>query len=230
MSSSSLQWQSTASVSLFRRRLLHVALCLPVALRPGSSRGDRRRLYWTDSVDRAETVWGEGADQSPGKDGRQSGWAAAGEDPEGDRWAEEEWGWTGQTLPHWRPRPFPSGNTAQIDATTADFLSNFQDSNTNSNSLSLLVFQSCQSLHAPPVLSALPSVTVDPSLTFGPVMTAVSDFKGLLQEVCQGGFVCIYERGRYKRLYQISVFICHKLFCQLLFYMFSSFCPLQWEM
>lgn len=107
------------------------------------------------------------------------------------------------------------------------FLSNFQDSNTDSNSLSLLVFQSCQSLHAPPVLSALPSVTVDPSLTFGPVMTAVSDFKGLLQEVCQGGFVCIYERGRYKRLYQISVFICHKLFCQLLFYMFSSFCPLQ---
>ncbi|GAA6219547.1 E3 ubiquitin/ISG15 ligase TRIM25-like, partial [Lates japonicus] len=56
--------------------------------------------------------------------------------------------------------------------------------------------QSCQSLHAPPVLSALPSVTVDPNLTFGPVMTAVSDFKGLLQEVCQGGFVSIYERVR----------------------------------
>uniref|UniRef100_A0A8D3B3M8 FinTRIM family, member 67 n=1 Tax=Scophthalmus maximus TaxID=52904 RepID=A0A8D3B3M8_SCOMX len=56
--------------------------------------------------------------------------------------------------------------------------------------------KSCQSLHAPPVLSALPPVTVDPSLTFGPVMTAVSDFKGLLQEVCQGGFVSIYERVR----------------------------------
>ncbi|KAM9349899.1 E3 ubiquitin/ISG15 ligase TRIM25-like [Symphorus nematophorus] len=56
--------------------------------------------------------------------------------------------------------------------------------------------QSCQSLHAPPVLSALPSVTVDPKLTFGPVMTAVSDFKGLLLEVCQGGFVSIYERVR----------------------------------
>ncbi|XP_035526289.1 finTRIM family, member 67 [Morone saxatilis] len=56
--------------------------------------------------------------------------------------------------------------------------------------------QSCQSLHAPPVLSALPSVTVDSNLTFGPVMTAVSDFKGLLQEVCQGGFVSIYERVR----------------------------------
>ncbi|XP_049930509.1 finTRIM family, member 67 isoform X2 [Epinephelus moara] len=56
--------------------------------------------------------------------------------------------------------------------------------------------QSCQSLQAPPVLSTLPSVTSDPSLTFGPVMTAVSDFKGLLQEVCQGGFVSIYERVR----------------------------------
>ncbi|XP_074545573.1 finTRIM family, member 67 [Halichoeres trimaculatus] len=56
--------------------------------------------------------------------------------------------------------------------------------------------QSCQSLRAPPVLSALPSVTIDPSLTFGPVLTAVSDFKVLLQEVCQGGFVSIYERVR----------------------------------
>ncbi|XP_031721004.1 E3 ubiquitin/ISG15 ligase TRIM25-like isoform X1 [Anarrhichthys ocellatus] len=56
--------------------------------------------------------------------------------------------------------------------------------------------QSCQSLHAPPVLSALPSVTVDPNLTFGPVMTAVADFKGLLQEVCHGGFVSIYEKVR----------------------------------
>ncbi|XP_034559909.1 finTRIM family, member 67 [Notolabrus celidotus] len=56
--------------------------------------------------------------------------------------------------------------------------------------------QSCQSVHAPPVLSALPPVTVDPGLTFGPVMTAVSDFKGLLQEVCQGGFISIYERVR----------------------------------
>lgn len=62
----------------------------------------------------------------------------------------------------------------------------------------VFVFQSCQSLHAPPVLSDLPSVTIDPNLTFGPVMTAVSDFKGLLQEVCQEGFVCIYEKGRYK--------------------------------
>ncbi|CAJ1072788.1 finTRIM family%2C member 67 [Xyrichtys novacula] len=55
--------------------------------------------------------------------------------------------------------------------------------------------QSCQSIHVP-VLSVLPSVSVEPCLTFGPVMTAVSDFKGLLQEVCQGGFVSIYERVR----------------------------------
>ncbi|XP_071375491.1 finTRIM family, member 67 [Centroberyx affinis] len=56
--------------------------------------------------------------------------------------------------------------------------------------------QSCQSLHAPPVLGALPPVTADPNLTFGPAMTAVSDFKTLLQEVCQGGFVSIYEKVR----------------------------------
>lgn len=60
--------------------------------------------------------------------------------------------------------------------------------------------QSCQYLQAPPALSALPPLTADPSLSFGPVMTAVSDFKGLLQEVCQEGFVCIYERGRHDRL------------------------------
>lgn len=61
-----------------------------------------------------------------------------------------------------------------------------------------LSLQSCQYLQAPPVLSALPPVTSDPSLSFGPLMTAVSDFKGLLQEVCQEGFVCIYERGRHR--------------------------------
>ncbi|XP_020784820.1 finTRIM family, member 67 [Boleophthalmus pectinirostris] len=56
--------------------------------------------------------------------------------------------------------------------------------------------QSCQSLAPPPVHSELPPIASDPSLTFGPVMTAVSDFNGLLQEVCQGGFVSIYERVR----------------------------------
>ncbi|XP_072296945.1 finTRIM family, member 67 [Eucyclogobius newberryi] len=56
--------------------------------------------------------------------------------------------------------------------------------------------QNCQSVAPPPVLSVLPPIASDPSLTFGPVMTAVSDFKGLLQEVCQGGFVSIYEKVR----------------------------------
>ncbi|KAM3605093.1 uncharacterized protein V6R79_020518 [Siganus canaliculatus] len=60
----------------------------------------------------------------------------------------------------------------------------------------ILFLQGCQSLQAPPLLSALPTVTADPKLNFGPVLTAVSDFKGLLQEVCQEGFVCIYERVR----------------------------------
>ncbi|KAM9322924.1 finTRIM family, member 67 [Pholidichthys leucotaenia] len=54
--------------------------------------------------------------------------------------------------------------------------------------------QSCQALNAPAVLSVLPSVTADPGLTFGSVMTAVSDFKVLLKDVCQDGFVTIYER------------------------------------
>ncbi|KAJ3595344.1 hypothetical protein NHX12_004648 [Muraenolepis orangiensis] len=49
--------------------------------------------------------------------------------------------------------------------------------------------QSCQSLSAPPVAGDLPSVTVGPNLNFGLVMAAVSDFKSLLQEVCQGGFI-----------------------------------------
>ncbi|CAL9689227.1 unnamed protein product [Knipowitschia caucasica] len=56
--------------------------------------------------------------------------------------------------------------------------------------------QSCQTVAPPPVLSVLPPIATDPSLTFGPVMTAVSDFKGLLQEVCQSGFVSIYEKVR----------------------------------
>ncbi|XP_043989968.1 finTRIM family, member 67 [Gambusia affinis] len=54
--------------------------------------------------------------------------------------------------------------------------------------------QRCQSLHASPTLSASPLLNTNPGLSFSPVMTAVNDFKGLLQEVCQGGFVCIYEK------------------------------------
>uniref|UniRef100_A0A3Q2QZZ9 FinTRIM family, member 67 n=1 Tax=Fundulus heteroclitus TaxID=8078 RepID=A0A3Q2QZZ9_FUNHE len=54
--------------------------------------------------------------------------------------------------------------------------------------------QSCQSLHASPALSPSPLLNPNPCLSFSPVMTAVSDFKGLLHEVCQGGFVSIYEK------------------------------------
>ncbi|XP_015225398.1 PREDICTED: E3 ubiquitin/ISG15 ligase TRIM25-like [Cyprinodon variegatus] len=54
--------------------------------------------------------------------------------------------------------------------------------------------QRCHSVHAPPALSAPPLLNANPSLSFDPVMTAVSDFKGLLHEVCQGGFVSIYEK------------------------------------
>lgn len=54
--------------------------------------------------------------------------------------------------------------------------------------------QSCQSVHAPPDLSASPLLNTNPGLSFSPVITAVSDFKGLLQEVCQAGFVGIYEK------------------------------------
>ncbi|XP_061694892.1 finTRIM family, member 67 [Syngnathoides biaculeatus] len=57
--------------------------------------------------------------------------------------------------------------------------------------------QRCQALDAlPPVTSAPPAVSVEPGLTFDPVTKAVCDFKALLQEVCQGGFVSIYEKVR----------------------------------
>ncbi|MED6287307.1 hypothetical protein CHARACLAT_015009 [Characodon lateralis] len=54
--------------------------------------------------------------------------------------------------------------------------------------------QSCQSLHASPALSAFPTLNANPGLSFSSAMAAVSDFKGLLHEVCQGGFVSIYEK------------------------------------
>ncbi|XP_076018526.1 E3 ubiquitin/ISG15 ligase TRIM25-like [Genypterus blacodes] len=55
---------------------------------------------------------------------------------------------------------------------------------------------SVQTLHDPPMPAALPPLSADPNLTFGPVMTAVSDFKGLLLEVFQEGFASIYETVR----------------------------------
>ena len=41
----------------------------------------------------------------------------------------------------------------------------------------------------------MPPVNFDPNFTFGSVMTAVSEFKELLEEVYQGGFFNIYEKG-----------------------------------
>uniref|UniRef100_A0A1A7WY27 FinTRIM family, member 67 n=1 Tax=Iconisemion striatum TaxID=60296 RepID=A0A1A7WY27_9TELE len=56
--------------------------------------------------------------------------------------------------------------------------------------------QSCQSLQAPPALSASPSLSTNSGLSFGPAMAAVADFKELLHEVCQEGFVSIFEKVR----------------------------------
>ncbi|XP_067108548.1 finTRIM family, member 67 [Osmerus mordax] len=56
--------------------------------------------------------------------------------------------------------------------------------------------QNCQSFRSSPGLGDLPPVNFDPNFTFGSVMTAVSEFKELLEEVYQGGFVNIYEKVR----------------------------------
>lgn len=79
---------------------------------------------------------------------------------------------------------------AELKRTEAELDKLFQ----NNDHINFL--QSCHSVGAPPVLSVLPPIAADPSLTFSPMMTAVSDFKTLLQEVCQSGFVSIYERVR----------------------------------
>lgn len=42
----------------------------------------------------------------------------------------------------------------------------------------------------------VPSITADPG--FGCVMSAVSEFQALLDDVCQGGFVNISEKGKQK--------------------------------
>uniref|UniRef100_A0A3P8W3K9 FinTRIM family, member 67 n=1 Tax=Cynoglossus semilaevis TaxID=244447 RepID=A0A3P8W3K9_CYNSE len=54
--------------------------------------------------------------------------------------------------------------------------------------------QSYQSLPAPPALSPPLSYRQHSDLPIGALMDAVSDFKGLLEEVCQGGFSNIYEK------------------------------------
>lgn len=77
--------------------------CRPSALGAVSGGGERRPLHPAHTVDRAEALRGEGADQSPGKDVHRSGGAAAGEDPEGDRRVKDERGRAGQALPHRGP-------------------------------------------------------------------------------------------------------------------------------
>lgn len=57
--------------------------------------------------------------------------------------------------------------------------------------------QNCQSYRASPGLGDLPPINFDPNFTFGSVMSAVSEFKDLLEEVYQGGFVNIYEKVRH---------------------------------
>ncbi|XP_077471183.1 finTRIM family, member 67 [Stigmatopora argus] len=60
--------------------------------------------------------------------------------------------------------------------------------------------QSCQALNAATVAVAAPEASalpaVDPGLTFDAATKAVCDFKEVLQEVCHGGFVTIYEKVR----------------------------------
>ncbi|KAJ8010997.1 hypothetical protein DPEC_G00053630 [Dallia pectoralis] len=56
--------------------------------------------------------------------------------------------------------------------------------------------RSCQSLSSSPVIGGLPKVTFDHNFTFNLVISSVADFKGLLEEVCQGSFVSIYEKVR----------------------------------
>lgn len=63
----------------------HCESCRPSELGSVSGGGERRTLHPAHTVDRAEALRGEGAGQSPGKDGHRSGGAPAGEDPEGDR-------------------------------------------------------------------------------------------------------------------------------------------------
>ncbi|XP_045570324.1 E3 ubiquitin-protein ligase TRIM47 isoform X3 [Salmo salar] len=59
----------------------------------------------------------------------------------------------------------------------------------------IFFLQSCQSLSSSPVIGGLPAVTFDPNFTFNMVMSSVADFRGLLEEVCQGSFISIYEKG-----------------------------------
>lgn len=54
-----------------------------------------------------------------------------------------------------------------------------------------------------PVGMNVPSITAEPG--FGCVMSAVSEFQALLDDVCQGGFVNISEKGKQRRKIIVSV-------------------------
>ncbi|KAM9789400.1 E3 ubiquitin/ISG15 ligase TRIM25-like [Neosynchiropus ocellatus] len=58
----------------------------------------------------------------------------------------------------------------------------------------VLFLQRYQSLGPLAPTSPMPPFTFDPSPTFDPVVRAVSEFKGLLEEISQDGFVSVYER------------------------------------
>ncbi|KAM8838426.1 E3 ubiquitin/ISG15 ligase TRIM25-like [Synchiropus picturatus] len=58
----------------------------------------------------------------------------------------------------------------------------------------LLFLQRYQSLGSLAPAAPMPPFTFDPSPSFDPVVRAVSEFKGLLEEISQDGFVSVYER------------------------------------
>lgn len=84
------------------------------ALHRGSSGGEREGFLQADPLHRETEQWGEGADQSPGESSCRSGRGAAGEDTEGDSWAQEDWCWAGEAFSHWRPRPLRSGMEQKV--------------------------------------------------------------------------------------------------------------------
>lgn len=80
-------------------------------------------------------------------------------------------------------------------------------------SFTVVLVQNCRSLCAQPVTVDLPNITSDPN--FGSMMAALTEFQALLEDVCQGGFVNISEKGEqtcilrpFKPLRTKSIFHC----------------------
>lgn len=59
-----------------------------------------------------------------------------------------------------------------------------------------VIFQSCRSLCDQPAPVEVPNIESDPN--FRTVVAALSEFQALLEDVCQGGFVNISEKGRHE--------------------------------